>query len=104
MRRTVHMFTTLHRFLGSFGGRLFVASILALTLPSFVEFSNYAFALETARAKEDAVRSIAAKLKVDPEFLLHPERREKKSVALVASLRGLLPSLFAPSPAPAAAV
>lgn len=38
---------------------------------------NYLYALEVGRAKEQRVREIAAKLNVDPEFLLNPQGRKR---------------------------
>src|SRR5260370_18404424 len=64
------------RFLrGPVGRMLTVATTLA-SLHAFAEPQNYLTALAVQQAKEQQIREIAAKLKVDPEFLLHPEGRK----------------------------
>src|SRR5260370_22259321 len=64
------------RFLrGPVGRALTVATTLA-SLHAFAEPQNYLTALAVQQAKQQQIREIAAKLNVDPEFLLHPEGRK----------------------------
>jgi RHS repeat-associated protein len=65
------------RFLRGPVGRTLTAAIALAALHAFAEPQNYLFALEQQRAKEAQIRDIAAKLNVDPEFLLHPEGRRR---------------------------
>ena len=63
-------------FLASVTGHALTTAILASSLYAFIDPSTYLYALEQQRAKETEIRAIAAKLGVDPEFLLHPEGRK----------------------------
>lgn len=56
-------------------GRIVTVAVLAASLHAFAEPSNYLTALAAERQKEAHIREIAAKMNVDPEFLLHPEGR-----------------------------
>ncbi len=62
-------------FLAGATGRALTTAIVVTSLYAFIDPSTYLYALEQQRAKEAEVRAIAAKLGVDPEFLLHPDGR-----------------------------
>ncbi|MGA8806915.1 MAG: DUF6531 domain-containing protein, partial [Thermoanaerobaculia bacterium] len=62
-------------FLAGAAGRALTTAIVVTSLYAFIDPTTYLYALEQQRAKEAEVRAIAAKLGVDPEFLLHPDGR-----------------------------
>src|SRR5207253_6299870 len=64
------------RFLRGPVGRMLTVALTLAAAHAFAEPQNYLTALAAERAKEQQIRDVAAKLKVDPEFLLHPEGRK----------------------------
>ena len=64
------------RFLRGPLGRTLTLTFTVTSLHAFAEPQNYITAIEKERAREAEIRGIAAKLGVDPEFLLHPEGRK----------------------------
>src|SRR5436309_1985471 len=100
----VRTFQGLGGFSKSVPGRALTASLLVAIFPTLVEASTYTSVIDAERRREDEVRSIAKKLNVDPEFLLHPGQKkgDSKLVALVASLKSGFGLLAAPKPAPSA--
>jgi YD repeat-containing protein len=67
------MIRSFRNLLSRASGRTLTAAVAAASLYAFIDPSTYLYAFEVQRAKEAEVRGIAAKLGVDPEFLLHPE-------------------------------
>src|SRR5258708_19567000 len=63
-------------FLATAAGRALCAAIVVASFYAFSDPGTYLYALEVQQAKEAQVRGIAAKLGVDPEFLLHPEGKK----------------------------
>ncbi len=68
---------TLRRILRSRVGRVLISGLMATTLHVSIDPQNYLYALEVERKKEADIRAIAAKMNVDPEFLLHPQGRTR---------------------------
>ncbi|MCU1231700.1 MAG: hypothetical protein JWO97_4584, partial [Acidobacteria bacterium] len=64
-------------FLRGPAGRVITAVLVLATVNVFIDSHNYLAAYEVARQREANIREIAAKMNVDPEFLLHPEGRRK---------------------------
>jgi len=72
-------------------GRFVTLTLLAASLHYASDPYNYLYAMEVQHAKEAEIRAIAAKLNVDPEFLLHPEGRKRFDFkSLFASLQNAL--------------
>ena len=57
-------------------GGLVTIGLVAASLHAFADPSTYLAALEVERQKEAEIQQIAAKMNVDPEFLLHPGGRK----------------------------
>src|SRR5215212_2901107 len=70
-------------------GRVVIYALVAASLHYASDPYNYLYAIEVQRAKEAQVREIAAKLNVDPEFLLHPEGRKHFDFKSLFSWLGL---------------
>ncbi|HEY0158555.1 MAG TPA: DUF6531 domain-containing protein [Thermoanaerobaculia bacterium] len=68
---------TLRRILRTAAGRVLTTGLLAATIHVSIDPRNYLYALEVERQKEANIRAIAAKMNVDPEFLLHPQGRTR---------------------------
>ena len=83
-------------------GRVLTAAFIVASLYSFIDPSTYLYAIEQQRTKEAEVRAIAAKLGVDPEFLLHPEARRHFDWTSVMAWVGNTLGITALSTAPAA--
>src|SRR5687768_2504666 len=68
---------TLRRILRGPAGRVLTSGLVAATLHIAIDPQNYLYALEVERKKEADIRAIAAKMNVDPEFLLNPQGRTR---------------------------
>jgi len=77
------------RIFQSLFGRVVIYALVAASLHYASDPYNYLYAIEVQRAKEAQVREIAAKLNVDPEFLLHPEGRKSFDFKSLFSWLGL---------------
>jgi RHS repeat-associated protein len=93
---------TFRRMLHGPAGRALAASMVLASLHAFADPQNYLFAIQQQRAKEQQIREIAAKLNVDPEFLLHPEGRRvfdfRSLFAWAKSALGIAPQTAAADP------
>lgn len=65
------------RLLHTFIGRAVTFFVIAATFHLSAGPGNFLYALEVERQKEQRIRDIAAKLDVDPEFLLNPQGRRQ---------------------------
>ncbi|MEA2236958.1 MAG: hypothetical protein QOC81_1682 [Thermoanaerobaculia bacterium] len=77
------------RLFQSLFGRVVVYGLAVAALHYAIDPYNYLYAIEVQRAKEAEVRAIAAKMNVDPEFLLHPQGRKTFDFKSLFSWLGL---------------
>src|ERR1043166_3287886 len=70
-------------------GRVVIYALVIASLHYASDPYNYLYAVEVQRAKEAQIREIAAKLNVDPEFLVHPQGRRSFDFKSIFSWLGL---------------